>query len=174
MEKYRVHLVRQGRRELGWSQAEAEAIAEVAVKAVMGPVRRIWLASTERAAYLGLVEWHRRWAMIPALAGLNRLIEETFSEVTQHLKGTVVGLPRTNNVRELAFRRYKWRYQQLQAFMSGPGADNFDELWGLHYNFERYQVRRDRQRRYPYGGKCPLELAGVQVGLVSWLDVVQV
>lgn len=166
--------MRKGQRELGLSRAEAEALAGIAVWAIMGTIRRIWLAPNERKAFLGLAEWHRRWAGVSDLAKLGQLIERTFHEATYHLKGVVVGLGRTSNVCEWIFRRYKWRYQQLQAFMSPSGSDNFNALWELHYNFQRYQVRRERKRRYPYGGKCPLELAKVEVGMVSWLDALRI
>ena len=174
LEGYRAKLVRQGQGELGLSREEAEALAKVAVRAVMGTVRRIWLAPNEREAFLGIAEWHRRWAGVPDLDRLGRLIEKTFHEATLHLKGIVPELGRTSNVCEWIFRWYKWRYGQLVEFMSPSGSDNFNALWEMHYNFQRYQVRRERKRRYPYGGKCPLELSEVDVGMVSWLDAVRI
>ena len=174
LEGYRAKLVRQGQAELGLSREQAEALAEVAVRAVMRTLRRIWLAPNERGSFLGIAEWHRRWAGVADLARLGRLIEQTFHEATLHLKGTVPELSRTSNVCEWIFRRYKWRYEQLVEFMSPSGSDNFNALWEMHYNFQRYQIRREVRRSYPYGGKCPLELSEVDIGMVSWLDALRI
>ena len=108
------------------------------------------------------------------MARLGRLIWQTFHEATLHLKGTVPELGRTSNVCEWIFRRYKWRYGQLVEFMSPSGSDDFNALWEMHYNFQRYQVRRERKRSYPHGGKCPLELSEVGIGMVSWLDALRI
>lgn len=164
----------QGTRQMGLSREQAEALAEVAVRAVIGTVWQIWMATSERQAFLGIAEWHRRWAGVRELARLGDLIERTFHEATWHLKGKVPELGRTSNVCEWIFRWYKWRYEQLVEFMSPSGSDNFNALWKLHYNFHRYQIRRERKRRYPYGGRCPLELSEVDVGMATWLDALRI
>ncbi|MCL5025193.1 MAG: hypothetical protein M1531_01655 [Chloroflexi bacterium] len=66
--------------------------------------------------------------------------------------------------------------------MSESGADNFLALYELYLNFHCYQVRQERKRRYPYPGKCPLEIAGakleVKIGQgrvpVTWMDALAI
>ena len=36
------------------------------------------------------------------------------------------------------------------------------------------QERYERRRRYPYNGKCPLEITCVDLRGVTWLDVAEV
>ena len=62
--------------------------------------------------------------------------------------------------------------------MGDDGADRFLAVYELYVNFHHYQVRRERKRRYPYAGNCPLEIAGqslvVEVEdrrlVATWLD----
>lgn len=70
----------------------------------------------------------------------------------------------------------------MQCFMSEAGADHFLALYELYVNFHRYQVSKERKRRYPYPGRCPLEIAGagveIEVGgrrlVASWLDTLAI
>ena len=46
--------------------------------------------------------------------------------------------------------------------------------WETYMNFRRYQRRKERKRQYAHIGKCPLEVAGVMVQGVTWLDALEV
>jgi len=58
--------------------------------------------------------------------------------------------------------------------MSREGCTNFNAVWGVALNFRRYQRRKERWRTYQHPGKCPLEVAGVMVQGVTWLDALAV
>jgi hypothetical protein len=62
----------------------------------------------------------------------------------------------------------------MGGFMSTGGCDNFNAVWELALNFRRYQRRKERLRQYKYPGLCPLEVAGVMVQGVTWLDALEV
>jgi len=145
-------------------------------------IRAVWDAPSERAAVIALMALVGEYRADAVAGKLVRLVESTFKEATFHLKGMVEGLARTSGVVEWVWRRYKRRLRLLQCFMSDEGADNFFRLYELYVNFHRYQMRKERKRRYPYAGKCPLEIAGaeIEVGadgwqvVASWMDALAI
>ena len=77
----------------------------------------------------------------------------------------------------------------MQVFMGDDGPARFLAVYELYINFScdpevrrtlghRYQMRRERKRRYPYAGMCPLEIAGQSLMVevedrrlaATWLD----
>ena len=145
-------------------------------------IRAVWDARSERVAVVALLDLVKRYGDDPLAGRLAAVIRLTFKEATFHLKGMVEDLPRTSGVVEWLWRRYKRRLRLVQCFMSEEGADHFLALYELYVNFHRYQVRKERKRRYPYSGRCPVEMAGavatLQVGdgqvPVSWLDALAI
>lgn len=103
-----------------------------------------------------------------------RLVENTFEQAMTHLSAGLPGLGRTSCVCEWVWRYYKERVRQMGGFMSTGGCDNFNAVWELALNFRRYQRRKERLRHYLYPGLCPLEVAGVMVQDVAWLDALAV
>jgi len=162
--------------------AYAAARGDEAVATLRGAIRAVWDAPSERAAVVALVTLTRRYQADPLARPLVKFVRATFREATRHLQGLVAGLPRTTGVVEWIWRRYKRRMRLMQCFMSEAGADHFLALYELYVNFHRYQVRRERKRRYPYPGRCPLEIAGagveIEVGgrrlVASWLDALAI
>jgi hypothetical protein len=102
------------------------------------------------------------------------LVEETFEQAMTHLSAGLAGVGRTSCVCEWVWRYYKERVRQMGGFMSTDGCDNFNAIWDVALNFRRYQRRKERLRHYLYPGLCPLEVAGVMVHDVTWLDALAV
>jgi len=158
-------------RNLGglWARYE-KRWGEAKVKHLQGLVHQVWDASSMEQAQRALQQLKREFGQIKVV----RFVGDTFAGATLHLRGVVLGLPRTSGVAEWVFRRYKPRYRQLQCFMSEAGSDAFNALWRVYVNFQRYQERYERKRKYPYAGKCPLEIAHTDLLGVTWLDVAEV
>jgi transposase-like protein len=141
-------------------------------------VRAVWGAQTEREAVVGLYALVEHYGDDPLAQGVVRLVRATFREATYHLKGIVAGLGRTTGVVEWVWRRFKRRMRLMQVFMGDDGPERFLAVYELYVNFHCYQVRRERKRRYPYAGMCPLEIAGESLAVevedrwlvATWLD----
>jgi len=147
---------------------------EEAAKRLKGAIKAVWSANDWAEL---LLAWGSLLFDFSADEKAKKIIEfvgETLPGATVHLSGVVPGLGKTSNVAEWVFRRFKPRYWILQCFMSDRGADDFLRLWQVYMNFHRYQVRKERKRKYPYPGLCPLEIAGVKTGEICWLDVLEV
>lgn len=170
------------RNVLGDIEAYTAQRGEAAGGDLREAVKAIWGAETESEAVLGLNALTERYGADPLASGVVRLVRATFREATYHLKSIVPGLPRTTGVVEWVWRRFKRRMRLMQVFMGDDGPDKFLALYELYVNFHRYQRRRERKRRYPYGGMSPLEIAGgsllVEVEgrrlVGSWLDALRI
>ncbi len=148
-----------------------ETKGEESAAAFKKAVRGVWDAASYEEARLGLEALKREWSMEQCVAPAVWLIEMSFEEATTHLKGIVEGMPRTSNVVEWLWRGYKRRVRLMGQFMSAGGMDSFNGVWALHVNFQRYQKRKERKRSVNTPGHCPVEMAGGQVGQLSWMDV---
>jgi hypothetical protein len=47
-------------------------------------------------------------------------------------------------------------------------------LWAIYQNFEPAQERSERQRKYRHPGQCPLAVAGLLPGDITYLDALAV
>lgn len=148
-----------------------ETKGEETAEAFKRAVRGVWNAETYEDAQLGLAALLRDWTGELCVEPALRLIETSFEEATTHLKGIAEGMPRTSNVVEWLWQGYKRRLRIMGQFMSVGGMDSFNGVWALHMNFKRYQKRKERKRPVNNPGNCPLEMAGVQIGQLSWMDV---
>ena len=113
-----------------------------------------------------------------------RVVQETFEHALQpapkgagamtHLGAGMVNVGRTSCVCEWVWRYDKERVRQMGGFMSTDGCDNFNAVWHVALNFRPYQRRKERLRHDVSPGLCPLEVAGVMVQDVTWLDALAV
>ena len=134
----------------------------------------VWNATTRAEAEIMLNLLVAVYGAEPIAQEAVRLVQETFEQAMIHL---VAGLPqagRTSCVCEWVWRYYKERVRQMGGFMSPDGCDHFNAIWEVALNFRRYQRRKERLRHYKYPGLCPLEVAGVMVQGVTWLDALAV
>ena len=145
-------------------------------------VHAVWDAATERqavGALFALIATYGQDRISQVVVGI---VRSSFRDATYHLKGAVVGLGRTSGVVEWLWRRFKRRMRLIQVFMGEDSPERFLALFELYVNFHRYQVRRERKRRYPYPGQCPLEIAGQSLEVdaagyqvvASWLDALAI
>ena len=134
----------------------------------------VWNATSraEADAMLGLLVGV--YGTQPIAADAVRLVQETFEQAMTHLSAGIAGVGRTSCVCEWVWRYYKERVRQMGGFMSTDGCDNFNAVWEVALNFRRYQRRKERLRQYKYPGLCPLEVAGIMVQGVTWLDALAV
>ncbi len=153
-------------------KAYKELNGDEAEKQLKDTLHAIWDANTMGEAGAALEILVSVYGAEPILAPVLRVVQGTFNEAMVHLKGVVEGLPRSNNVCELLWAAYKHRLKVMGRLMSESGLDNFNAVWEMETNFRRYQNRKERRRRYRYPGKCPLEIAGLPVEGICWMDAV--
>lgn len=137
-------------------------------------IAAVWNAGSRAEAEVALRLLQVAYGTEPVAQEAVRLVQETFEQAMTHLAAGIAGLGRTTNVCEWVWRYYKERVAQMGGFMSRDGCANFNAVWGVALNFRRYQRRKERWRRYQHPGKCPLEVAGVMVQGVTWLDALAV
>jgi transposase-like protein len=155
---------------------------EPAAKALREAVHAVWDASSERAAVGALFALVRTYGEDPLAQPVVRVVRSSFGDASYHLKGAVSGLARTSGVVEWLWRRFKRRMRLVQVFMGPESPERFLALFELYVNFHRYQHRKERKRRYPYPGQCPLEIAGQSLKVraqgyevtASWLDALAI
>jgi len=134
----------------------------------------IWDATTRAEAEIMLKLLVGVYGTQPIAQEAVRLVQDSFEQAMTHLSAGLPGVGRTSCVCEWVWRYYKERVRQMGGFMSTDGCDNFNAVWEVALNFRRYQRRKERLRRYMYPGLCPLEVAGVMVQGVTWLDALAV
>jgi hypothetical protein len=166
----------------GELKAYREAKGPEAAQGLRQAIRGVWDAQSERQAVVGLMRLVEQYGQDPLASKSVWLVHTTFKQATLHLKGIVPGLARTSGVAEWVWRFYKRRMGLVQCFMSDRGVDHFLALYELYLNFHCYQVRKERQRRYPYPGHCPLQIGGADIELevegrrlvVTWMDALAI
>jgi hypothetical protein len=134
----------------------------------------VWNASSKAEAEAMLKLLVAVYEAEPIAQEAVRLVQETFAQAMTHLVAGLPGVSRTSCVCEWVWRYYKERVAQMGGFMSADGCDHFNAVWEVALNFRRYQRRKERLRHYKYPGLCPLEVAGVMVQGVTWLDALAV
>lgn len=149
-----------------------EKVGEKMAKQFIAEVKGVWDAENLDTAKQRLVALKGSWGKVLDLEEVLALVEKTLAEAMVHTLGIVEGMGRTSNVAERFFRRYKQRTRRMGCFMSNGGCDNFNAVWEVYINFEPYQMRRERKKRYRYPGRCPLEVGEAQIQGVTWLDAV--
>jgi len=166
----------------GELKAYQVARGQEAVDELREAIRAVWDAKSERAAVVGLMKMMAKYGQDPLAAKSVWLVHTTFKEATLYLKGIVPDLARTNGVAEWVWRFYKRRMRLVQCFMSDDGCYGFFALYELYLNFHRYQVRKERKRRYPYPGQCPLQIGGADIEvevegrrlMATWMDALAI
>jgi len=134
----------------------------------------VWNARTRAEAEVMLKLLVGVYGAEPIAQEAVRVVQDTFEQAMTHLTAGLAGVGRTSCVCEWVWRYYKERVRQMGGFMSTDGCDHFNAIWELALNFRRYQRRKERLRHYKYPGLCPLEVAGVVVQDVTWLDALAV
>lgn len=115
---------------------------------------------------------------------LKRLAEHPYGKglakaVGEQLEGALMHLNRYNEGQGRVSPEWCWRdYRQRLSRGRNHGSEKRQEraglVWGIYRNFTPGQMRSERKRVYKRAGKSPLEMAGMAIAGVSYLDALEV
>ena len=147
-----------------------------AAKAVRAQTRRV-LVGLVRAVY-DATSWAAAETALATLAA-HDLGAGLAQAVQAHLVAALVYQCGYNQGRGRASPEWLWRDFRLRLSRGrNHGSDARLEraalVWALYHNFEPAQRRCERKRHYRHPGQCPLAVAGVPPGDVSYLDALGV
>ena len=90
-------------------------------------------------------------------------VESNFGRLWTHLQ--YPEMPRTNNVIEGIIRQLSRKIDDTDGFNSMRTAWNSLKLMIMNYRFKRFTCSRIKG----HNGKCPLQLAGVDISGINWV-----
>jgi hypothetical protein len=71
---------------------------------------------------------------------------------------------------EWCWRDFRLRLSRGRNHRSDQRLERAALVWAIYHNFTPAQWRSERKRRYRHPGLCPLEVAGVSIDHISYLD----
>src|SRR5215210_2152953 len=131
-------------------------------------VRAVFDAASEGAAW----EAHTRLAAHARGAGLAAALREQVAPALVHRRPYNAGLVRVGP--EWCWRDFRLRLGHGRNAGSAGRLERTALVWALYRNFTPAQERSERKRKYRHPGQCPLAVAGVPPGGVSYLDALAV
>jgi transposase-like protein len=135
-------------------------------------IHQVWQADDLAQARRVLTKIRYKWRDFPALHPTFDFISRTLPEAMTHTTRPITNMDRTSNVAERFYRRYKQRIQRMGCFMSLDGCDHFNACWQIYINFEKFQKRQERQKKYRYPGRSPMDVTGIELHDLTWLDII--
>jgi len=153
-------------------QAFAQHAADETMQMLTDTIHAVWDAPSLPDAHEAFSVLHALWSHLPSLQPVLQIIAQSLAEALLYTTRVVNGMGRTSNVAERFFRRYKQRIRRMGSFMSTAGCDAFNLLWQVYFNWQPYQLRRERKRLYQHPGLCPMQVASTDVQTLTWLDAV--
>lgn len=133
---------------------EAKALAEALEEIFQVKTKR-----TARERYDKVLAWRKDYvAKTPKVASVFDSLERHFPKLLNAIESERI--PLTNNAVELVIRRFEQHYRGFGGFESIETAQSYLAVFELVYRFSPFSP--DAQPRIR--GKCPLELAGYDVG----------
>ena len=131
-------------------------------------VRAVFDAASEAAAW----EAHARLAAHPRGPGLAAALRDHVAAALVHRRKYQAGLGRVGP--EWCWRDFRLRLSHGRNAGSAGRLERTALVWAIYRNFTPAQERSERQRKYRHPGQCPLAVAGVPPGEVSYLDALAV
>jgi len=131
-------------------------------------VRAVFDAASEAAAW----EAHARLAAHPRGSGLATAVRDHVAAALVHRRKYQAGLRRVGP--EWCWRDFRLRLGHGRNAGSAGRLERTALVWAIYRNFTPAQERSERKRKYRYPGQCPLAVAGVPPGEVSYLDALAV
>jgi hypothetical protein len=131
-------------------------------------VRAVFDAASEAAAWAA----HAQLAAQPRGAGLAAALRADVAAALVHRRKYQAGLVRVGP--EWCWRDFRLRLGHGRNAGSAGRLERPALVWAIYRNFTPAQARSERQRKYRYPGQCPLAVAGVPPGEVSYLDALAV
>ena len=131
-------------------------------------VRAVFDAGSEAAAWAA----HARLAAHPRGCGLAAALREHVPAALVHRRKYQAGLVRVSP--EWCWRDFRLRLGRGRNAGSAGRLERTALVWAIYRNFTPAQERSERKRKYRHPGRCPLAVAGVPPGEVSYLDALAV
>jgi hypothetical protein len=152
----------------GLTGAAATAVRTQTRRTLVGLVRAVYDAPSWAAAQTALATL----AAHEAGAGLARAVAAHLDDALVYLCGYNQGLGRCSP--EWLWRDFRLCLSHGRNHGTDPRLERAGLVWAIYHNFEPAQGRCERQRSYRHPGQCPLAVAGVPPGDVSYLDALGV
>jgi hypothetical protein len=131
-------------------------------------VRAVFDAANEAAAW----DAHTRLATHPRGGALAAALREHVAAALVHRRKYQAGLARVGP--EWCGRDFRLRLGHGRNAGSAGRLERTALVWAIYRNFTPAQERSERKRQYRHPGQCPLAVAGVPPGEVSYLDALAV
>jgi hypothetical protein len=152
----------------GLTGAAATAVRRQTRRALVGLVRAVYDAPSWAAAQTALAAL----AAHELGADLARGVAADLDAALVHLCGYNRGLGRCGP--EWLWRDFRRRLSRGRNHGSDARLERAALVWAFYHNLEPAQGRCERKRTYRHPGRCPLAVAGVPPGEVSYLDALGV
>jgi hypothetical protein len=105
-------------------------------------------------------------------AHIAKRLDKEFDQVLVHLIDYYQGLLRVGP--EWCWRDFRQRLSRGRNHSSDARLERAVLVWAIYHNFTPAQGRSERKRHYRHPGLCPLHVAGVPPGEISYLDALGV
>jgi hypothetical protein len=148
--------------------AAATAVRRATRRTLTGLVRAVLDARDETAAQAALVVL----AAHPLGTALATSLGGVLDAALVHTLAYHDGLVRVGP--EWCWRDFRLRLSHGRNHRTSDRLERAALVWAIYRNFEPAQGRSERKRSYRRPGRCPLTLAGVPPGDVSYLDALAI
>ena len=108
----------------------------------------------------------------PRGSPLAAALREHVAAALVHRRKYQAGLVRVSP--EWCWRDFRLRLGHGRNAGSAGRLERMALVWAIYRNFTPAQERSERKRKYRHPGQCPLAVAGVPPGEVSYLDALAV
>ncbi len=158
------------------ASAAATDLTGAAATQVRRQTRRTLVALVH--AVLDAPSWAAAEAALPTLAAhergarLARSLETHLDAALVYQCGYNHGLLRVGP--EWCWRDFRARASHGRNHATDRRLERVALVWAIYHNFTPAQGRCERKRRYRHPGQCPLTVAGVPPGEVSYLDALAI
>ena len=152
----------------GLTGAAAKAVRTQTRRVLVGLVRAVFDAPSWAAAETALATL----AAHELGADLARAVGTHLDAALVHLCASNLGLGRASP--EWRWRDFRRRLSHGRNHASDARLERAALVWAISHHFEPAQWRCERKRTYRHPGQCPLAVAGVPPGDVSYLDALGV
>jgi hypothetical protein len=152
----------------GLTGRAAERVRQQTRTELAALVRAVFDAVSEVAAW----EAHTRLAAHLRGSGLAAALREHVAAALVHRRKYQAGLVRVSP--EWCWRDFRLRLGHGRNAGRAGRLERTALVWAIYRNFTPAQERSERKRKYHHPGQCPLAVAGVPPGEVSYLDALAV
>jgi len=149
---------------VGLKGAAAQAAREQARQTLAGLLHSVLDTKSREEAR----EAWRKLLAEPLGATVQKMLAPYVDTVLTHLCSYNRGLSRV--APEWYWRDFRLRLSRGRNHGTEEGLERAGLLWAVYRNFTPAQWRSERKRQYKHPGQSPLEVAGIELGGISYLD----